>query len=64
MAMTRALGQQVAPQGEQPEVFRWTDNGGSHVTCEFQDGRLTRWTLWRPPAEDETASGGADPAGH
>ncbi len=60
IALTRSLGEQVSPRDEQPEVFRWTDPGGSHVTCEFAGGRLTRWTLWRPAAE-ETGDG---PAAH
>ncbi|MEJ7931537.1 glycerate kinase [Ramlibacter sp. AN1015] len=56
MAMTRSLGEPLSPKDQQPEVFRWTDPGGSSVTCEFADGRLVRWTLQRPePA--------ADPAG-
>jgi len=47
-ALTRSLGQQQSAQGEQPEVYRWTDGGGSHVTCEFVQGRLARWQLHRP----------------
>ena len=34
MSLTRAMGEQLSPKDEQPEVFRWTDPGGSHVTCE------------------------------
>jgi hypothetical protein len=49
VAMTRALGQQLSPPDEQPEVFRWTDPGGSSVTCEFNGGKLAKWTLERPP---------------
>ena len=49
VAMTRALGALQSPEKEQPEVYRWTDTGGSHVTCEFHHGRLTVWTLVRPP---------------
>jgi hypothetical protein len=48
IAMTRALGEQLSPKDEQPEFFRWTDGGGSHVTCEFRDGKLTAWELVRP----------------
>jgi len=48
VAMTRALGQQLSPENEQPELFRWTDGGDSHVTCEFLNGRLVRWELVRP----------------
>ena len=50
VAMTRALGEQLSPDGEQPEVFRWTDGGASHVTCEFVNGKLAKWALFRPPA--------------
>ncbi len=55
VALTRALGEQLSPKDQQPEVFRWTDEGGSHVTCEFAGGRLTKWTLFRPPAQAEGA---------
>ncbi|MDB5751808.1 MAG: putative Glycerate kinase [Ramlibacter sp.] len=53
VAMTRAIGEQLSPKGEQPEVYRWTDNSGSHVTCEFRLGKLVRWELVRPPAEPD-----------
>jgi hypothetical protein len=56
VAMTRALGEQLSPKDAQPEIFRWTDTGGSHVTCEFAGGKLTKWVLVRPPA-------GAEPPG-
>ncbi len=56
IALTRALGEQLSPNDQQPEVFRWTDNGGSHVTCEFSNGRLAKWTLYRPPVEDGPGS--------
>lgn len=52
IALTRALGEQVSGQGEQPEVFRWTDNGGSSVTCQLVNGRLATWTLHRPDEPD------------
>lgn len=48
VAMTRALGVLQSPEDTQPEVFRWTDEGGSHVTATFTDGRLTLWRLERP----------------
>jgi hypothetical protein len=50
LAMTRALGEQLSENGAQPEIFRWTDGGASSVTCEFADGRLSKWTLLRPEA--------------
>ena len=55
IAMTRALGELQSPEGGQPEIYRWTDGGQSHVTCEFQQGKLVRWTLQRPPTEPEPA---------
>jgi hypothetical protein len=52
VAMTQALGESLSPEGEDPEIYRWTDGTGSHVTCEFRQGKLVTWTLVRPPAED------------
>lgn len=56
IAMTRSLGALRSPKDEQPEFFRWTDSGDSHVTCEFREGKLVQWTLVRPPAEAEAAA--------
>ena len=53
IAMTQALGELVSPKDQQPELWRWTDEGGSHVTCEFADGKLVKWTLYRPPQAPE-----------
>lgn len=53
VAMTRAIGEQVSEKDAQPEAYRWTDGSGSHVTCEFDRGKLARWTLFRPPAPPE-----------
>ena len=50
VAMTQSLGEQRSADGEQPELYRWTDGTQSHVTCEFRHGKLVRWTLERPPA--------------
>ena len=55
VAMTRALGELVSPADQQPEVWRWTDSSASHVSCEFVNGKLVKWTLFRPPAADEEA---------
>ena len=52
IALTQSLGEAVSPANEQPEVFRWTDAGGSSVTCEFANGRLAKWTLDRPHPGD------------
>lgn len=54
IAMTRSLGQRESDDSVQPEVFRWTDGTASHVTCEFQNGRLKKWQLVRP-VQDEAA---------
>ena len=59
VAMTRALGEQVSPKETQPELYRWTDGSGSHVTCEFLRGKLVKWELFRPQAPGE----GAPPPG-
>ena len=48
IAMTRSLGALQSEKDAQPEVFRWTDNGDSHVTCTFTGGKLTEWVLHRP----------------
>ncbi len=50
IGLARALGEQLSPRDQQPEVFRWTDGGGSRVTCEFTGGKLVKWELERPPA--------------
>jgi hypothetical protein len=49
VALTRALGQRLSEADAQPEVYRWTDAGQSHVTAEFAGGRLQAWRLERPP---------------
>jgi hypothetical protein len=53
MAMTQSLGERLSMENAQPEVYRWTDGTQSHVTCEFANGRLQKWTLERPQAEAE-----------
>ena len=55
MAMTESIGEMLSAEGEQPEVFRWIDGTESHVTCEFTDGKLTKWTLYRPPEPDHAS---------
>lgn len=59
LAMTRALGERLSPENEQPEIYRWTDGGASSVTVEFANGKLVKWTLARPAetqADAETRS--------
>ena len=62
VAMTRALGEQLSPKDEKPEVFRWTDGSQSHVTCEFVGGKLAKWALVRPPAEPQAPEPPVGPA--
>lgn len=57
IAMTRALGQLLSPKDEQPEVYRWTDNGGSYVDCTFANGKVVQWQLTRPEAPAEPPAG-------
>lgn len=56
VAMTRALGELTSPKDQQPEVYRWTDGTASHVTCEFAQGKLVKWELFRPAAPAEAGS--------
>lgn len=57
MALTRSMGERLSPEGAEPEVYRWTDPGGSQVTAEFEGGKLVRWRLDRPdvPADETPA---------
>ncbi|MBA4261639.1 MAG: glycerate kinase [Comamonadaceae bacterium] len=55
-AMTRSLGERLSAEGEEPERYRWTDNGGSSVTVTFQGGRVKAWDLQRPLAQDRALS--------
>ena len=56
IAMTRSLGLRMSEEGQEPEIYRWTDGTDSHVSCEFVGGRLMKWTLQRPqPAPAEPA---------
>ncbi len=53
VAMTRAFGKLLSVKDQQPEVFRWADNGESHVTCEFLAGKLATWDMVRPPVPQD-----------
>ena len=63
IAQTQALGELLSPKDQQPEIFRWTDGGESHVTCQFNNGKLASWALVRPDPDvtelAETAMPGA-----
>ncbi|QXW18531.1 glycerate kinase [Comamonas aquatica] len=56
VAMTRSLGVRISQEGQDPEVYRWTDGTDSHVTCEFVHGRLVKWTLERPQKPEPIAA--------
>lgn len=56
VALTRALGEPLSPPDSQPEIFRWTDPSDSSVTCEFLKGKLVRWELRRPEADEAAAA--------
>ena len=62
VAMTRSLGIRLSEEGQEPEVYRWTDGTDSHVTCEFVQGRLVTWTLVRPE-KTESVRAPADVSG-
>jgi hypothetical protein len=61
VAMTRALGALQSPKDEQPEIYRWTDTGGSYVTCVFEGGKLQSWDMVRPAPVDEAPQPPAGP---
>lgn len=60
VALTRALGELRSPKEQQPELYRWTDGGGSWVDATFVNGKLTEWTLVRPDASSEQEPAVAD----
>jgi hypothetical protein len=60
LALTRSLGERLSREGEEPEIYRWTDGGASSVTCEFTNGKLAKWTLARPPETAAQAQQGSD----
>jgi hypothetical protein len=61
VAMTRSLGELLSPKDEQPEVFRWTDNSASSVTCTFVGGKLSQHALFRPAQPDSSPAPSAAP---
>ncbi|GAB4116111.1 MAG: hypothetical protein Fur0014_18200 [Rubrivivax sp.] len=46
--LTRSLGQRLGEDGQEPERWQWTDEGGSRVVLELRRGKLVRWELQRP----------------
>jgi len=61
VAMTRSLGSLQSPKDAQPEIYRWTDTGGSHVTCVFQGGKVQSWEMVRPAPVDDAPQAPAAP---
>jgi len=53
VAMTRSLGEQRDGVGTPVETYRWTDGSQSYVDCVFESGKLKRWEMTRPPADDQ-----------
>ena len=45
VAMTRSLGERLSAEGEQPERYRWTDNGASSVEVTVAGGKVAGWSL-------------------
>lgn len=62
VAMTRSLGERLSEEGQEPEIYRWTDGSESHVTCEFVQGRLVKWSLVRPAKPDTAVATGGTAA--
>lgn len=62
VAMTRSLGELRSPKDEQPEVYRWTDTGGSYVDCTFAGGKLVGHQLIRPAEETQAPAHQTPPA--
>ena len=56
IAMTKSLGERLSAENAQPEVFKWTDEGDSFVTCTFKDGKLIQWDMTRPELAEVDAS--------
>jgi hypothetical protein len=56
IAMTKSLGERLSAENAQPEVFKWTDEGASFVTCTFKDGKLIQWDMTRPELAEAAAS--------
>lgn len=56
IALTRALGEQLAAPDAETEVYKWTDSSDSSVTAHFRNGRLVEWALQRPAPAPEGAA--------
>jgi len=61
VAATQSLGERISEKDAEPAIYRWSDAGGAHVTCEFANGKLVKWTLERP-ADGEVTPSDSGPA--
>ena len=52
IVLTKSLGELLSVKDQQPEHYRWTDGSQSTVSCEFHNGKLVKWELVRPQADD------------
>ena len=62
LAMTKSLGALQSPKDTQPEVYRWTDNSDSYVTCEFSQGKLVKWEMVLPASPQESPAPASESA--
>ena len=60
VGMTGSLGEMLSPPDAQPEVFRWSDAGGSSVTARFLDGRLLDHRIDRAGTDGNDSVDGTD----
>jgi hypothetical protein len=44
IGLTNSLGEQISVS---PDVWRWTDNSGASVNCEFRQGKLSKFNFDR-----------------
>jgi len=52
--ITRSLGEK---RSDDPETWRWRDEGGASVTVVLRDGCVVDWTLQRPADAEAAADG-------
>ena len=52
MRATGSLGVLASPEGEQPEIYHWTDSAGVCLVCRFDNGRLVSHELTRVDGPD------------
>ena len=56
--MAASLGQRIASEDKNADVFEWRDTGGDTVQCHFLEGRLQAWSMTRasanPAVQDAT----------